>query len=205
MYAILGLSIPAIYEKNCRKRLAHDIGALALGLATLLVSLEGILDLDVQISSVALVGLAEKSAIELLAGLDGKVVVEVEDGLLPMRVLCVRAGAELDGLVAGRELNVEPGDQGVHVVGAADGERVGEVEGEIGDLAGVEIEGDERCGVSDDGLEVDSVDQRLGEGGALERRVVEAPDVVPDCDAKVSACKQNGSERQDSQLIFSSL
>jgi len=91
--------------------------------------------------------------------------------------------------VAGRELNVEPGDQGVHVVGAADGEGVGEVEGEIGDLTGVEIEGDERCGVGDDGLKVDSVDEGLGQGGALEGGVVEAPDVVPDCGKKVSACK----------------
>lgn len=200
MYAILILSISAIYENNDKMqslRLAHDIGALALGLATLLVGLESILDLNVQISSVAVVGLAEQSAVELLAGLDGKVVVEVEDSLLPMRVLCVGAGAELDGLVAGGELNVEPGDQGVHVVGAADGERIGEVEGEIGDLAGVEIEGDERCRVGDDGLEIDSVDEGLGEGGALEGGVVEAPDVVPDCGLKVSACKmteeQNGT------------
>jgi len=73
-------------------RLAHDVGALALGLATLLVGLESVLDLDVQISSVAVVGLAQQSAVELLAGLDSKVVVEVEDGLLPMRVLCVGAG-----------------------------------------------------------------------------------------------------------------
>jgi len=73
-------------------RLAHDVGALALGHASLLVGLESVLDLDVQISSVAVVGLAEQSAVELLAGLDSKVVVEVEDGLLPMRVLCVGAG-----------------------------------------------------------------------------------------------------------------
>ena len=176
-------------DKTQSVRLAHDIGALALGLATLLVGLESILDLDVQISSVAVVGLAEQSAVELLAGLNGKVVVEVKDGLLPMRVLGVGAGRELDGLVAGRELNVEPGDQGVHVVGAADGEGVGEVEGEIGDLAGVEVESDERCGVGNDGLEVNSVDEGLGEGGALEGGVVEAPDVVPDCGLKVSECE----------------
>jgi hypothetical protein len=90
------------------------------------------------------------------------------------------AGAELDGLVASRKLNIEPGNDGVDVVGATDGERVGEVEGEIGDFARVEVEGDERVGIRDDGLEVDSVDERLGEGGALERRVVEAPDIVPD-------------------------
>jgi len=168
-------------NNGVKVRLAHDVGALALGLTTLLVGLERILNLDVQISSVAVVGLAEKSSVELLAGLDGEVVVEVEDGLLPVGVLCVGAGAELDGLVAGGELNVEPGDQSVDVVGAADGEGVGKVEGEVGDLAGVEVEGDERSGVSDDSLKVDSIDEGLGESGALEGSVVEAPDVVPDC------------------------
>jgi hypothetical protein len=69
----------------------------------------------------------------------------------------------------------------VHVVGAANRERVWEVECEIGDLAGVQVEGDERCGISDDSLEVNSVDKRLGKGGALEGSVVEAPDVIPDC------------------------
>jgi hypothetical protein len=205
MYAFLRLSIhPAICENNNNNqqmhesslRLAHDIGALALGSATLLVGLKSVLNLDVQISSVSVVGLAEKSAVELLASLDGKVVVKVEDGLLPMRVLCVGAGGELDGLVAGRELNIEPGDQSVHVVGAADGERVGKVECEIGDLARVEIEGDERVGVGNNGLEVDGVDEGLGKGGALERRVVEAPDVVPDC-GKRSAHANQSSRRQN--------
>jgi hypothetical protein len=173
-------SEPANHEPSLR--LAHDIGALALGTATLLGGLEGVLDLNIQISSVSLVGLAEKSAVKLLASLNGKVVVKVENGLLPVGVFCVGAGRELDGLVAGREFNVEPSDNGVDVVGAADGERVGEVECEILNLAGVEIEGDERDGVGDDSLEVNSVDEGLGEGGALEGGVVEAPDVVPDCE-----------------------
>lgn len=162
-------------------RLAHDIGALALCLTTLLVGLEVVLDLDIQISSVSLVGLAKKGTVELLASLDSEVVVKVEDGLFPVGVLCVRASRELDGLVAGREFNVEPGDQGVHVVGATDGERVWEVESEVGDFAGVQVESDERCGISDDGLEVDSVDKRLSEGSTLERGVIETPDIIPDC------------------------
>lgn len=192
-------------NNDVKVRLAHDVGALALGLTTLLVGLERILNLDVQISSVAVVGLAEKSTVELLASLDGQVVVEVEDGLLPVSVLCVGAGAELDGLVAGGELNVEPGDQSVDVVGAADGEGVGKVEGEIGDLAGVEVEGDERSGVGDDSLKVDGIDEGLSESGALERSVVEAPDVVPDCGLSQLLMVQSGETGQNSQLIFSSL
>lgn len=148
----------------------------------MLVGLERILNLDVQVASIPLVGPAEQRAVQLFARLDRQVVVEVKDGLLPMRVLCVGAGGKLDGLVAGAKLNVEPGNDGVDVVGAADGQRVGQVEGEVGDGDGVEVEGDERGGVGDDGLEFDRVDKGFGEGGALERRVVEAPDVIPDCE-----------------------
>ena len=49
--------------------------------------------------------------------LDCQDVPKVEDGLLPVSVLCVGPGGELDGLVAGAELDVEPGDEGVDEVG----------------------------------------------------------------------------------------
>jgi hypothetical protein len=45
-------------EKN-EKQLAHDKRALATGLASLLVGLKLVLELNVQISSVPLVGLAQ--------------------------------------------------------------------------------------------------------------------------------------------------
>ena len=84
--------------------------------------------------------------------------------------------------MAGGELDVEPGYQGVDVVCAADGEGEGMSEGEVGGLDGVEVEGEDGAGVGDDGFEVDGVDQGFGEGGEFEGRVVEAVDVVPDCD-----------------------
>ena len=98
-----------------------------------------------------------------------------------MCVLCVRTSGEADGLVAGGELDVEPGDDGVDEVAAADFHVEGAVEGEVGDGAGVEVKGDDRGGVGDDSLDVDGVDEGLGNGGCLEGGVVEAPDVVPDC------------------------
>lgn len=58
-----------------------------------------------------------------------------------MRVFGVRARAEADRLVAGREVDVEPGDQGVDEVGAAAVEGEGGGEGEVGGGAGVEVEG----------------------------------------------------------------
>jgi hypothetical protein len=119
-------------------------------------------------------------SLNLLSGLDGQNIREVEHGLLPVGVLCVWSGAESDGLVACGEFDVEPGDEGVDVVGAADGELEWEGESEIGDGAGVEVEGEDGAWIGDDGLELDGVDEGFGEGGEFERGVVEAVDVVPD-------------------------
>jgi hypothetical protein len=161
--------------------LAHLVLALATNGAALVVGLGLVLETNVEVAGVVLVGSAREHALDLLAGLDGEDVLEVEDGLLPVCVLGVGTGGELDGLVAGGELDVEPRDHGVDVVGAAHGEGEGELEGEVRDGAGVEVDGDDGGGVGDDGLELDGVDEGLGEGGVLQRAVVEAPDVVPDC------------------------
>lgn len=163
-----------------RMRLAHLVLALATDAAALVVGLSLVLEGDVKVAVVVLVGGTGEHALDLLAGLDGEDVLEVEDGLLPVGVLGVGTGGELDGLVAGGELDVEPRDHGVDVVGAADWEGEGELEGEVCDGAGVEVDGDDRSRVGDDGLELDGVDEGLGEGGVLQRAVVEAPDVVPD-------------------------
>ena len=135
---------------------------------------------------VVLVGGAGEHALDLLAGLDGEDVLEVEDGLLPVGVLCVGAGGELDGLVAAGKLDIEPGDQGVDEVVAANLYLVRKLECEICYCALVEVEGDDSGGVGDNGLELDGVDEGLGESGVLQRAVVEAPDVVPDCRKTIS-------------------
>jgi hypothetical protein len=144
--------------------LAHLVLALAADRAALVVGLSLVLETNVEVAGVVLVGGAREHALDLLAGLDGENVLEVENGLLPV---CV--------------FGVGTGDHGVDVVGAAHGEGEGELEGEVCDGAGVEVDGDDRGGVGDDGLELDGVDEGLGEGGVLQRAVVEAPDVVPDC------------------------
>lgn len=145
-----------------------------------IVRVELVRDLDIQITVVLLAGLILQHTSDSLAFLDRQDVLEVEDGLLPMCVLCVGPGGEADGLVAGGEFNVEPGDDGVDKVAAADLELEGQVEGEIRDGAGVEVEGDDGGGVGDDGFDVDGVDEGLGHGGRLQGAVVEAPDIVPD-------------------------
>lgn len=98
-----------------------------------------------------------------------------------MRVLGVRARAEPYGLVAGGELDIEPGDEGVDEVVAA--AREGEVGGEGQVFGGdfVEVDGQDGDGVGDYGFHLYRVDEGFGERGAFEGGEVEAPDVVPDC------------------------
>jgi hypothetical protein len=69
----------------------------------------------------------------------------------------------------------------VDVVGASDGKVERETEVEVRGLNGVEVEGQDGAGVGYDGFQFDGVDERFGEGGEFEGRVVEAVDVVPNC------------------------
>ena len=160
--------------------LAHLVLALATNRAALVVGLSLVLEGNVKIAVVVLVRSASEHALDLLASLNSKNILEVEDGLLPVGVLGVRAGGEADGLVAGGELDVEPRDHGVDVVGAADREGEGKLQSEVLNSAGVEVEGEDGGGVSDDGFDIDCVDEGLGHGGVFEGSVVEAPDVIPD-------------------------
>ena len=176
--------------------LAHLVLSTTADGAALVVGRGLVGESDVKVTAVVVVGSACELTLDLLAGLDGEDVLEVEDCLLPVGVLGVRASGEADGLVAGGELDVEPRDHGVDVVGAAHREVEGKLEGEVLNGASVEIEGNDRRGVGDNGLQLDGVDEGLGEGGVLERGVVEAPNVVPDCEKIVSllmACRSRAN------------
>lgn len=70
-------------------------------------------DFEVKVSLVSVVGLHFEYAEDLLALLAGNVVVQVEDGLLPVSVRCLRGSGEADALVAFREFNVEERHQGL--------------------------------------------------------------------------------------------
>lgn len=167
--------------------LAHLVLGLSLGLSRGVRGLEAVLHLDVEVAAVLVVGADVELALDLLALGDGEDVLEVEDGLLPVRVLGVGAGREADGLVAGREVNVEPGDQGVDEVVAAAGQLEGHVEGQVGDGARVQVEREDGDGLRHGRLDFDSIDQGLGQSGLLEGGVVESVDVVPDCVSGMSA------------------
>lgn len=72
------------------------------------LSLELVGNLDIQVSPVLGIGLDIKLDGNFLICVDGKDILEVENGLLPVGVLGVRTGGEADGLVACSELDVEP-------------------------------------------------------------------------------------------------
>ena len=154
---------------------------MAIANSALILGLELVVDGDVEISPVLLIWPAAQLASDVLASLNGEHICEVEDSLLPVSVLCVRASAEADWLVAGGELDIEPRDESVDVVGSADGEVEWQAEGEIGDSAGVEVEGQYGAWVSHDSLELDSVDEWLCKSGELKWCVIESVDVIPDC------------------------
>ena len=102
--------------------LAHAVLAVVLRRAVEILSLEFVGNADVKVAAVLGVGLDLKIALDRLAFLDSEDVLEVEDGLLPVSVLCVRASREANGLVAGGKVNVKPRDESVDKVIAFDGE-----------------------------------------------------------------------------------
>lgn len=179
--------------------LAHLVQAPALGRPRRVLALELVVDGDVEIALVLLVGAVVERALHLLTLLDGEDVLEVEDGLLPVGVLGVGAGREADGRVAVGEFNVEPGDKGVDVVIAPGDELEVGPESQIGGGALFKVEGQDVDGVSDDSLDVDSIDKGLGEGSLLKRAVVEAVDVVPDWKNGVSNRFSQVSNRRETR------
>ncbi|KAI6759013.1 hypothetical protein HG531_014009 [Fusarium graminearum] len=124
---------------------SHAVFESTLGGAVGILGLELVGNLDVKITSVLVVGSDIKVERDLLTLLDGEDVLKVEDGLLP----------------------------GVDEVVALSRQLEGHLESQVGDGAGVEIEGKDRSGVGDSSLDLDSVDKGLRESSGLEGGVVE--------------------------------
>ena len=105
---------------HCARRLAHLVYAGALSLPVHVLCVQLVVDGNIEIAVILLARLVLEDTGDGLILLHGQNVLQVENSLLPVGVLCVGAGGELDGLVAARELDVEPGDQGVDEVAATD-------------------------------------------------------------------------------------
>lgn len=163
------------------RQYSHLVLAHALRIPAAVGGRKVVMNGNVQVAVILLVRLVCHDAGDLLAFLDGQGLAQVENCLLPVRVLSVRTGREADRLVASAELDIEPCNQGVDEVVPSYGQLplLCECKVLLGD--GVQVEGDHRCRICDDSLHLDGVDKRLGQGGGFQRRVVEAIDVVPDC------------------------
>lgn len=181
--------------------LTHLVLARTLSRPRGVGGLELVLDLDVKITRVLLVGLVGEDTLDLLALLHGEDLAQVEDSLLPVSVLGVWAGGEADGLVAGGEVDIEPRDESVHEVVAAGVKGEGGGEGKVGNGAGVQVEGEDSGGVGDNGLDLDGVDEGLGEGGLLEGRVVESVDVVPESNLLILVLAVLDTSHEDGGLV----
>ena len=184
--------------------LAHLVETVPLREACGILSLEPILNLDVEITLVLLIGSVVERALDLLALLDREDVLQVEYRLLPVSVFGVGTSGEADRFVARRKLDVEPGDQGVDEVIAAAGQVEGAAEGQIRRFALVQVKCQDAGGVRDDGLYFDGIDEGLGKSRRLQGGVVEPVNIVPDCDA-LGWLGGTLATVLDSHPIFSSL
>jgi len=105
--------IPPTYVHNTS---THLILAASLCSPRRIVRHQLIADLHVQIPLILAIRLVLQDASDLLSLLYCQYLPQVEHCLLPVSVFRVRAGGEADGFVAGSEVDVEPGDQGVYEV-----------------------------------------------------------------------------------------
>ena len=112
---------------RCAARARERSSSKAVGA---LGALAGVLelDLDVEVARVLRVGRARDAALDLLALADGDGLLEVEDGLLPVRVLGEGARRERERLVQLRERALEVRDERVDVVVARGGQAEGRAE-----------------------------------------------------------------------------
>jgi hypothetical protein len=83
---------------------------MPIRLASLILRLKFIVNRDIQIATITVVGSATQLSRDALARFHGQHIREVENRLLPVGVFRVRTRAEAHGLVAAGEFNVEPRD-----------------------------------------------------------------------------------------------
>lgn len=96
--------------------LTHPVLARASRFPSRIVGFEFVIDFDIQITLVLGVGFVGQEASEVLTLFNGDHLADVEDGLFPMCVFCVGTGRESDWFVAGAEIDIEPGNDGMDEV-----------------------------------------------------------------------------------------
>ncbi|KAJ8527501.1 hypothetical protein ON010_g14762 [Phytophthora cinnamomi] len=143
-------------------------------------AVEAHIDVNVQVARVGRVRLASELALNDLAGAAGQLALQVEHGLLPVRVLGLGARGEAELLVRGREGAVEVGHERVAEVLAEGRELERGREGELllGHLGQVNVQ--DGAHVRQQRVAAHGVHERLDLGDVLDAAHVEAVDVFPE-------------------------
>lgn len=108
---------------------SHLVLAFALSITDRIPCLQGVGELDVEVTLVLGIGLVLQNTTDGFLFFNSQDIPQIKDGLLPVSVLGMRASGESDRLVARGELNVEPSDDRVDEVVALNGQRVWDFEG----------------------------------------------------------------------------
>jgi len=173
------------------------------------LSLDLILERDIQITVIPCVWCAGEDAVDLLAFVDGQGLRGVEDGLLPMRVLGMRTGAELDLFVGAFERDIEPRKEGMNIIIPGRSQAEGDLKGQVFLLASQQVDVLDGIGVCHDRLKLNRIDKRLTQRDFFYTRIVEAVDVVPEVNLLVfiffifdSSKIYSGSVREDHSSRF---
>lgn len=140
---------------------------------------ELVIDRDVEIARVGGVGSDVNVTSDRFAVVDGDSVVEVENGLLPVSVLGVRASGKDDGSMTLGELNVEVSNEGVDVIVSLGYNLKVRCPSQVFNLHSVDIDFHDLARASHDGIGIDCIDEGLQIGLSLNAGHVESIDVVP--------------------------
>lgn len=175
--------------------LAHLVGVRTSCLAGDIFGLERIVDRNIKISTILIIGPHHQVARDFFILLNCQHLPKIKYCLFPVRVFSVWASRKADRLVAPSEVDVEPCDQGVYEVITTAFQGEWYRKGKVGGCAGVQVQCNHGRRVRDSCLDLNGINERFGESGRLQRRIVEPVDVIPNCrwSAIVGAFKSRSS------------
>lgn len=140
-----------------------------------ILSLEFKSDSEINISSIPLIGGDFEGSLNLLPSVHRKVILDVEDGLLPMCVRGFWRCGEANLLVRFGEINAEVGDEGVDVVVTSTAQREVYLKRKVFNLDCVEIKLFDYCVVGDNLRIIQSqfqiIARNTGLGGRLQKKI----------------------------------
>ena len=128
-----------------------------MSISGLIRSVQLVVDFDVEVALILCVGFVCEIACHTLTFLDCKDFAKIENGLLPMRVFGMRTGREPNRFVTRGKVDIEPGDEGMNEIVSLATEAEGSGKGEFGGCDSVEVDGENRTWIRDEGFQFDCI------------------------------------------------